>query len=302
MTDRLHTAGSVFLLEQFLATGQAPTPASVANATRYVANYNQNEVNLLFDLTPFLTLRGGYRYVWGDTSAPPAFIIESQGFNVENGVLRRNVALAGVAFRMASKLRANVDVEVSPGDRSYFRTSLNDYQKIRAMVRWQARPTLEFTARYDILDNQNPDPMIRYDYRNQDATLSLHWVPTAWKGFGVLGEYSYENLRSSIIYIIPSTLSPALSLYNENANLGTLLADLPLGGAKWPKLSFGGSFFRSSGTRPTRYWQPMARFAIPLGGHAQFYTEWRWYAMTQPYYLYEGFRSNQFITALRFTK
>ncbi|MGE5645060.1 MAG: MtrB/PioB family outer membrane beta-barrel protein [Acidobacteriota bacterium] len=301
MTNRLHTSGASFLVDQFLLTGSTPTAQDIANAELFVANYNQNEINLLFDVTKSLTARGGYRYVWGDTSAPATFLLEGQGIETERGVLRRNVALAGLSYRWASVLRANVDVEVSPGDRSYFRTSLNDYKRVRTMARWQARTNLEVTARYNVLDNQNPDPLIRYDFRNQDATLSAQWSPTTWKGFGVLGEYSYENLRSNIIYIIPNQFTPDLSLYNENAHMGTLLADIPTRGGRWPKLSFGGSFFRSSGTRPTRYWQPLARVGIPICPHAQFNAEWRWYGMSQPFYLFEGFRSHQFITSLRFT-
>jgi hypothetical protein len=302
LTNRLHTAGSALLLDQLLVTGGQPTVANLANAARYVANYNQQELNLLFDVTSFLTLRGGHRYVWGDTSAPPSVTVESQGFNIESATLRRNVALAGASFRTPVALRLNVDFEASPGDRTWFRTSLNDYQKARVMARWQIRPSLQLTARAGVLNNQNPDPLIRYDFLNRDATASVSWNPGGWKGAGVLAEYSRTSLRSSIIYIIPSTLTQDLSQYRENANTGTLLADLPMfGGAKAPKLSFGGSFFRSSGSRPTRFWQPMARFAIPLGAHAQFNTEWRWYALSQPFYLYEGFRSHQFITALRFS-
>ena len=32
-------------------------------------NYNHVEFDVLFDLTSKLTLRGGYRYVWGDSSS-----------------------------------------------------------------------------------------------------------------------------------------------------------------------------------------------------------------------------------------
>ena len=244
-----------------------------------------------------------------DTTAPPSFTIEGLGLGSERGELRRNVALAGASFRAASRVRVNLDFEGSPGDRSYFRTSLNQYKRARVMARWQPWTDLQFTGRFGILDNQNPDPAIRYDFRSQETTLSANWTPGSWKGFGVLGEYSRQTLRSNIIYVIPNEpnadftgLATDLSHYRENANIGTLMADIPTpGGANRPKLSFGGSFYRSAGTRPARFWQPMARFAIPLGPHAQFYTEWRWYALTQPLYQYEGFRSHQFTTALKFT-
>jgi len=46
----------------------------------------------------------------------------------------------------------------------------------------------------------------------------------------------------------------------------------------------------------------MARVTLPINEHMQFYSEWRWYSLNQPYYLYEGFRTNQFVTAMRWTK
>jgi hypothetical protein len=310
MTNRLHTAGSILLLDQMLVTGAPPTAANLADASRFVANYNQQELNLLFDVTSFLTVRGGHRYVWGDTTAPPSLTIESLGGNSELGTLRRNVALAGLTFRKSSKLRVNVDFEESPGDRTYFRTSLNDYQKARISARWQPLSTLQVTARADLLKNRNPDPLVQYDFLSRDNSLSAYWNPGAWKGFGLLGEYSRTTLRSDIIYLIPNLPNPTftgfaqdLSRYRENAHTGTLLADVPfLCGTRQPKLSLGGSFFVSSGSRPAQYWQPMARVAVPLGAHVQFRTEWRWYALSQPYYLYEGFRSHQFVTALRFER
>jgi hypothetical protein len=73
---------------------------------------------------------------------------------------------------------------------------------------------------------------------------------------------------------------------------------------KWkysPSLSLGGSFFRSAGSRPTRYYQPQARLTFPLHEHLKFYTEWRWYALSQAFYSVEGFRTHQFVTAIRWS-
>lgn len=308
-TDRMHTTGSIFLLDQFLATGLPPSPLNIADATQFVANYNQQELNLLFDVASFLTLRAGHRYVWGDTTAPASISSLGQGLTVERGVLRQNSALAGAAIRIPAHIRLNIDFEDSPGDRTYFRTSLNDYKRGRVLARWQPASTLELSARFDVLKNENPDPSILYDFLSRDNTVSAYWNPIGWKNFSVLGEYSRTTVRSSITYLIPnqpnadfSGLASALSTYRENAHTGTLLTDVPFpGGANRPKLSVGGSFFRSAGTRPERFWEPLARLAIPFGPHVQFNTEWRWYALTQPYYLYEGFRSHQFNFLLRFS-
>jgi hypothetical protein len=313
MADQLHDAGTALLTDQLLlskqgATGGTPLTLSTQDLERFVATYNQQETDLLFDVTRFFTIRAGQRYVWGDTTAPAALNITESGLASESGVLRQNVALAGATVRLPLNVRLTADFEASPGDRTYFRTSLNDYQKGRVMASWRPSSTLQVSASANVLQNQNPDPSIRYDFLSRENTASANWNPAGWKGFGLLGEYSRTTVYSNITYLIPNEpnatftgLASALSEYRENAHTGTLLADVPLpaAGTIRPKLSLGGSFFRSSGSRPTRFWEPMARLSVPIVSHVQFWTEWRWYALTQPFYLYEGFRTNQFDLALR---
>jgi len=119
----------------------------------------------------------------------------------------------------------------------------------------------------------------------------------------VLAEYSRSTLRSDISYLVPSTIASALSAYRARAHSGTAVVDLHLPGvgSVQPKISLGGSLFASCGSRPTRYYQPLARFWLPFGKHLEWSAEWRWYALSQPLYLYEGFRSNQFLTSFRLT-
>lgn len=321
MTDRLHDSGSALLVDQLVLTGVTPVanpsaaapgqPEGKSTATlnaadfqRFVATYNQQELDLLFDVTPMLTLKAGHRYVWGETTAPPSITVQgATGGTSEKGELRRHVALAGVSFRSKARLRATVDYESSPGDRSYFRTSLNDYRKARIMARYEPVTGLRLSASFKVLTNQNPDPAVRFDLLSRDNTFSASWTPSFMKGASLLGDYSRTTTHSSITYLVPNELAKATSDYRENAHSGTLLADVPLlrGKKNPPSLSLGGSFFRSTGSRPTRYYQPLARVAIPVGGHLQFYTEWRWYALSQPFYLYEGFRTHQFVTAIRWS-
>jgi hypothetical protein len=52
LTDRLHNAGA----------------SQPGQSARLVSNYSQEQVDLFFDVSKKLTLRGGYRYVWGDGS------------------------------------------------------------------------------------------------------------------------------------------------------------------------------------------------------------------------------------------
>lgn len=308
MTDQLHDAGTAMLTDQLLlskqgATGGTPLTLTSLDMQRFVATYNQQQTDLLFDVTPMLTLRGGYRYVWGDAIEPASITVQgSTGADTESGKLRRSVGIGGLSFRSKAKFRGTVDFEASPGDRSYFRTSLNDYQRARIMARYAPTAGLEITARFSVLNNQNPDPAIRYTLLARDNTLGISWNPEKWKGLGLTGDYTRSTIHSNITYLVPSTLTGAISDYRENAHTATLVADMP--SPHWafaPKVSFGGSLFQSAGSRPARYYQPLARVAFPLGEHLQFYSEWRWYSLAQPFYAYEGFRTHQFVTAIRWT-
>jgi hypothetical protein len=66
-----------------------------------------------------------------------------------------------------------------------------------------------------------------------------------------------------------------------------------------PKVSFGGSMFISSGSRPSSYYQPLARLSIPVMKHISWNSEWRYYGFGEAFYLYEGFRAHIFTTGLR---
>ena len=81
-------------------------------------------------------------------------------------------------------------------------------------------------------------------------------------------------------------------MYHENAHTGTALI-----GVKW--VSAGGSLFVSSGSRPTQYYQPLARVSIPIYKHVSWNGEWRYYGFAEPFYQLEGFRSNQLMISLR---
>ncbi len=297
-TNRLHSAGSEILIDRMLSTGAQPTVATMNNAELLEVSFNQQQLNFLFDVTPRLTLRAGHRYVWGDAKAPEAFILGGEG--TESAKLRRNVALAGATWRSPRKLRLTAEYEGSPGDRFFFRTSLNEYQKGRVLARYQALPSLALTFNFGILNNNNPAPS-QFSFQSRDTSLSAYWAPQGGKRVSFIAEYARGTVSSDISFLVPNTLQPALSTYRERSNTGLLLAEIPLPGSGvfQPKLDFGGSIFFSTGTRPSRYYQPYGRFRLPLGEHVSWYGEWRWYGFTQPTFLFEGFRSNQIITGFR---
>ena len=160
LTDRLHNASTALLTLSFLSpvpvTG-LPTPL----ADRLAWNFNQQELNLLVDLGPNLTLRGGHRYVWGDATVRAAQARPAGPF--EAGDLRRHVGLAGVNFRTGQRFSINLDFEASAGRQTFFRTGLQDYERASVRARYQPRPSLVLAVNLFALRNTNPFP--EYDLR-----------------------------------------------------------------------------------------------------------------------------------------
>jgi hypothetical protein len=184
----------------------------------------------------------------------------------------------------------------------YFRTSLRNYQKLRTRARYQATGSLNLSGSFSLFDNQNPTPGIKYDAHQQMTNLAAQWTPKGGKMFSLLADYTRSTFRSDINALDPSVLQPIRSFYRDNANVATALGEfkVPAVAGRSVKAEFGGSLFMSSGTRPTNFYQPIGRLIVPVVKKVQWYGEWRWYGYNESFYLYEDFRTNQFLTGLRF--
>jgi hypothetical protein len=220
----------------------------------------------------------------------------------ETGELRRNVGLAGFSFRATQKIMVSADYEGSPGDQSYFRTSRNEYQQLRARTRFEVLRNLQMNLGFLYFTNENPLAGSSYEFRNVLGSASFRWQPGGGHRVSVFGEYSYGSLKSNISILVPPFYSLANSGYRDNAHTATTLVDITIptsSGIVVPKLSLGGSLFHSSGSRPTQYYQPIARFLLPVHKHVSGMAEWRYYGMSQTFYSYEGFRTHHLIVGLQ---
>ncbi len=211
--------------------------------------------------------------------------------------------MGSATYRPTQKISLTGEVEGASSSGVYFRTSLYNYQKVRAQVRYQPLQSLSVSADFTLLNNQNPLAG-HYDYTSHQESLSFYWAPRGGKIFDIQGSYSRSDLKSDIGYLEPETLSPLLSRYRDNAHTGTALLDLtwPQGNRFAPKLAAGGSFFMSSGSRPTSYYQPIVKLWVPIDKHVSWFTEWRYYGYGETFYLYEGFRTHVVTTGVRLTR
>jgi hypothetical protein len=239
--------------------------------------------------------------VWGDGLTRGSLI---SGLPTESGELRRQVGLAGLNYRMGRGITLNIDYEGASGDRAYFRTSLQDYQKARVRVRYQPLTSLTIAGGFGVLSNQNPAPSVNYDFLSRDISASVLWNPNGGKRITLAADYTRSTLRSDINYVVPQDFERERSLYRDNAHQANALLDLlvPGFGAHGPRLGLGGSLFLSSGSRPTQYYQPLIRFTTPAYRRMSWYGEWRYYGFAEPFYLYEGFRTHSLTAGVRFTR
>jgi hypothetical protein len=299
-SDRMLTTSAALLSSAFYpATGPAVTTSQ--NLTdRFEATRNRNQVEGLFDVSRAFMVRGGYRREWGRSLMRSGFLNTAP---YERGELERNVGLIGAQFRAGTRLTVYGDYEIGDGVKTYYRTGLMDTKKYRIQGRFNLRNDLTFSALFLRLENKNPDEGINYDYHSQALSASLQWAPASAKHFTFLADYSRTAIMSDINYMDFTWFRQVKSLYRDNAHsFSTYVAfkAQPKALVAPMTMTLGGSFVTTSGSRPSRYYQPQGKIVVPIIPNLHFFGEWRWFGLNQPYYSYEGFRTNMLLAGFRF--
>jgi hypothetical protein len=126
----------------------------------------------------------------------------------------------------------------------------------------------------------------------------------AGKTWDFQGSYTRSTVLSNIFYLAPQNLQPQPSFYRDNEHTITSLLRLNLPSVEGHRseLTVGGSVFLSSGSRPSSYFQPLARLTTPLTKKLAFFTEWRYYGYGEVFFVFEGFRSHLVTAGLRWTQ
>jgi len=299
MTDRLHNSASALQKDVLGATPVQTVNTSLTSSL--LTNYSQVQADIFVDIVKGLVARGGYRYIWGDTNA---LVLPFEGLTTHDRLrLQRNIVLGGLTYRPNSKLSLTGDFEAGTSGSAYFPISLYDYQKFRIHGSYQLPGAINLSANVSWLQNTSPLPN-KNDFLSHAESLSLQWNPKGGKRFGFLGTWEHSILRSNIMYLVPQTLTPAVSNYWESGHTitGLVTANLPKIFGSTPQFSGGGAFLLSAGSRATTYYQPVGKLSVPVGRHLAWNTEWRYYGFGEAFYLYESFRTHLITTGLRFTR
>jgi hypothetical protein len=293
-TDSFHDDSRSLMSRQMLI-GARTVSRTEPGVDRLDVTQRRQQVEALADVGR-LTFRGGYRREWGRAllrSGLTAF----EPF--QRGEILRHVTLGGVQARPWQRLTLNLDVEAADGVKTFFRTGLMDTVRIRAMGRVSLPGSLFLNLQHLNFTNRNPAEGVHFDFRVQSTSAGLQWMPKGGKHFSLLAEYLRSAIRSDINFFVPFPFEVARSLYRDNAHSGTLLADITMPGKHGMKLSAGGSFIATSGSRPSRYFQPIGRLVLPVHPRLHLYSEWRWFGLHQPFYGFEGFRNHLVLSGIR---
>ncbi len=141
--------------------------------------------------------------------------------------LRRNVGIGGLTYRPLKKISFSAEGEAASSGGAYFRTSLYNYQKVRAQARYQATGQLSFSADFSLLDNQDPQPGINYDYLALSGVDLGIVVAPRWQDLRLTGELlARRTVRSDIDYLDPGTLQPQPSTLSRKFARGDGAASL----------------------------------------------------------------------------
>ncbi|MBC7926900.1 MAG: hypothetical protein H7039_14705 [Bryobacteraceae bacterium] len=175
---------------------------------------------------------------------------------------------------------------------------------MRVKARYQASETLNFAVDLALLNNQNPNPGIQYDLLSRSSSASVLWTPKFAKRMLLQGSYSRSTIRSDITYIAPQFFERERSLYRDNAHTvdGRVDFALPGSASMAPRLSLGGAFFWSSGSRPTQHYQPLGTLNAPITRSISWISEWRYHGFGESFYGFEAFRTHLITTGLRVSR
>lgn len=299
-TDRFHTDGVGTMRSALLFTPVSSSTTTLSGNERLEVSHHRQQVEALVDVIKNVTVRGGYRYEWGES------VMKAGSYSVagptDRAELKRKAALAGFLVRPVQRLSLSGDFEITDGEKTYYRTGLMDMHRYRFQGRLTLPLNLFFQANYNYFSNKNPNAGSHYDYRSQAANTSLQWMPQGGKNVSVVADYQRSFIKSDIDYLYPLGLFAVRSYYQDNAHTGTLMADLrlPISKSYSGRLSFGGSFVTTDGTRSTNYYQPQGRLQLPVTPKLEFFSEWRYYGLSQTVYQFEGFRAHTFTGGVRF--
>ncbi len=298
-TDRFHTTGINTLRSIQFFTPTASSTLTFTGGERLEVSRHRQQIEAIWDVSKQLTIRGGHRYEWGRSLMRASTY--SQGSRYDRLEMERQGGVFGFVARPVKRVSLLGDLEFIDGIKTYYRTGLYDHTRLRFQTRFELPKNLFFNVNYNRLTNENPNPDVKFWYEADAITGSLQWLPGGGRNTAIIAEYQRSKVRSDIDFLYPLGLFPVASNYRDYAHTGTMLIDLrlPLARRYSGRISAGGSFTTTSGVRPTDYYQPQGRLVLPVTPKMEFFSEYRYFGLSQTIHVFEGFRTHMYMGGVR---
>ena len=208
-----------------------PRPPHPSRRARWSATTRRRPISSI-DVTSQLTLRAGYRYLRGDATVLAGSLEPDRALSSP----ARSTATSASAASSSAPRRSSPSMAITKARRATASTSApaSTSTTKRASAR-SGRPPhrCSFQANFRILDNQNPAPDIRFDFRSRDNSLALFWTPGRRQARHVHGRV--RPLHQPVGHPLPRPAVPDsghLVVPDDRAHTATAAADFMLPGSK----------------------------------------------------------------------
>jgi hypothetical protein len=301
LTDQMKDTGSATQNESILAPAASVSKTLLALDSSLNYHSSQAETNILYDAGHGITIRGGYRYVWG--KANDAVLPADGLITLQKDGLRRQVEMGTLSWHPNTRIFLSGEAEIGQSGSTYFRNSLYDYQRIRAMGRFLFWKHWQVSGDFRIMNNHNPLAGVSYKYLTHQESLTVVYTPRS-KTINVDATWEHCGYHSLVTFLVPQMLTPSDSVFNENCHRisGMLNANVKGYRKQTITLEAGGAAVITSGTNPTSYYQPVAKFTAPITKSVAFFGEWRYYGFGELFFQYQSFRAHLMTIGLRYSR
>lgn len=300
-TNRYDISGASDLFRLFLnsepITGLPQPPSDIADFsasdTIFAFDINRNQFEGLYQLTPKLALRAGYRNTIKDVVLESLERDQTQRRSL-SADSNQHVLLAGLGYRLSGKLDLYLDYEKADADEPLVRTAPLDYYKLRVRGRYQPTQSLSITGSLAFFDHQNARKDLDYQAHNRGFDISVAYFPA--RRLGLIVDYSRSDISSDIIYLLPQTFSSDRSIYLEESNFVNAGLDFEL--IRKSRLSIGYRVLQTSGTFALNFHQSYAKLSIPINGRIGLTAGWQYYGYNEKAEFTQDYRKHLISSSL----
>ncbi len=301
-TKRNHISGDALISSTYFSARNLSGGSQVFDTKTqdllgaYLAyNQTRNQIEADLDLGYHLVLRGGYRY-----SSTDASLSDSQNGDSDSSsaAVTQHTGILGLAFRPGRWLHMGVNWETNSADSRLLRTDPLDYNEVKFDWRVDPIKTLSVSGSVSLLANGRVFNEINLDSHNQNYSFALNYEPNERFSFNL--DYQRSNILSAINIILPQTLDPSRSYFDERGS--SVGGSMGVSFYRGLRTDFGYRVILNAGSFPLNYYQPFASMSVPLRNHFAIKTYWQYFGYTEKGSSLQDFRTHMVTIGLAYSR